>query len=523
MLGNAAIVHFLEGKDIQYVFHLPGIHTLSLYHALKNSKVKVLVGRHESNIAFMADGFARATGRPAFVLVTPGPGLGNVVSACMEAHADDVPLIIIVVEVEQKDVEKGILHGVREPEALFRNISKEVFVISDEKLLLIQLEAAFRAAVSPRQGPVVVSIPYRFLEQEVPFPEPESAPQEGSPLDPEPLAMALEGTERPVIIGGGALMEEGPRELLDALCRESAIPFLATAGGKGVLGEDGTYVFGNVAARGIAREILGRADVTIALGTRLRAMDTKRRGVKLGRLVHIDVDGQWIGRNYRTRTAMAARMKEAVEALYRLMKNRRTSWDMENLRKARESEEAGLAKNHAGFRIVRLLRQCIPPETVTVWDLSLIAYWAEYHFPVYRQRSFISPSGISPIFYAFPASLGAKLGKPDTPCLSVNGDASFCAVAGELATIRQYDIPVVILVHNNGGFGMLEYSMRRRYAVEDTMQLYTPDFPDLARAFGIRATRAESLEDLRRIFLHEIAWDEPHLVEFRHPVFPPPW
>lgn len=336
--------------------------------------------------------------------------------------------------------------------------------------------------------------------------------------------MALKGAERPVIIGGGALMEEGGAgEVLDALCRESAIPFLATAGGKGVLREDGAHVFGNVAERGIAREILGRADVAIALGTRLRAVDTKRRGVKLGRLVHIDVDDRWLGRNYRARPAMTARMKEAVEALYRLQKGRRSSWDMEELGKAREREEALHAKNHAGFRIVRLLRQCIPPETVTVWDLSLIAYWAEYYFPAYCPRSFLSPGGVSPIFYAFPASLGAKLARPATPCLSVNGDGSFCAVAGELATIRQYDIPIVILVHNDGGFGMLEHSMRRRYAVEETMGLYAPDFPALARAFGIKATRAESLEGLRRIFLHEIAWDEPHLIEFRHPSFPPPW
>src|SRR5208337_1140741 len=111
-------------------------------------------------------------------------------------------------------VEKGILHGVRKPEALFRHISKGLFVVSDEKRLVTALEAAFRAAESPRQGPVFVSIPYRLLEREVPFPELENPRQEEAPFDPEPLEKALEGTERPVIIGGGALMEEGPREIL---------------------------------------------------------------------------------------------------------------------------------------------------------------------------------------------------------------------------------------------------------------------------------------------------------------------
>src|SRR5208337_3195569 len=154
MLGNGAIVRFLEGKGIRYIFHLPGIHTLPLNRALAGSKIKVLMGRHESDAGFMADGFSKATGEPAVLLVTPGPGLGNVVTSCMEAHADDVSLLIIVIEVERKNVEKGILHGVREPETLFRNIAKAVFVASGERDLLAKLEASFRTAVSARRGPV---------------------------------------------------------------------------------------------------------------------------------------------------------------------------------------------------------------------------------------------------------------------------------------------------------------------------------------------------------------------------------
>ncbi len=524
MLGNGAIVRFLEGKGIRYIFHLPGIYTLPLNRALAGSKIKVLMGRHESDAGFMADGFSKATGEPAVLLVTPGPGLGNVVTSCMEAHADDVSLVIIVIEVERKNVEKGILHGVREPETLFRNIAKAVFVASGERDLLATLEASFRTAISARRGPVVVFIPYRLLEKEVAFPGQEDvAGDEEREFNPEPLERALEGSRRPVIIGGSSLMEEGIRGLLEAACRDSAIPFLSTTGGKGVLREDSGWVLGNVTTKGVAREVMAAADLTIALGTRLRDTDTKRRGVKLGRLVHIDVDDRWLGRNYRPDLAMAGHMKKVVESLHRIMKGKKSTWDMEQLRRAQGREEALLDAHHIGFRIVKLIRRLIPDATVTVWDLNLVTYWAELYFPAYHQRSFLSPRGISPIFYGLPAALGAKLGKPENPCLCITGDGSFSAVAGELATAKKYDIPIVILVYNNEAFGVLEDYMRKRYGVPHAMELRNPDFLGLARAFAIKAKRTRTLDGLEHIFRHDISWDEPYLVEFRYPLFPPPW
>jgi acetolactate synthase-1/2/3 large subunit len=130
---------------------------------------------------------------------------------------------------------------------------------------------------------------------------------------------------------------------------------------------------------------------------------------------------------------------------------------------------------------------------------------------------------MSPIFYGLPAALGAKLGKPGSPCLCITGDGSFSAVAGELATVKKYGIPIVILVYNNGAFGVLEDYMRKRYGLPHAMELHNPDFLVLARAFAIKAKRTGSLDGLERIFRRDISWDEPYLVEFRYPLFPPPW
>ncbi len=525
MLANQAIVRFLEQRGVTHLFHLPGVHTLPLNSALENSQISVLMARHEANMAFMADGFARASGEAGVVLVTPGPGLGNIVTACMEAHADDVPLVFIVIEAERKRADKGVLHGMKAPEALLAGIAKAVFVVSEAKDAIGSLDAAFRAATSGRKGPAAVFIPYPFLEKEIPYPPSGgvAGAEKAAAFDPGPLEKIVRGSSKPVIVGGGGLLDKGISKLLDGLCGKSSIPFLTSARGKGAVREDRAYAFGSVMGRGTARRILNASDLVIAVGTRLREVDTKRRGVKLPHLVHIDVDDRWIGKNYRPEASMTGDMKSAVESLAAIMKGRKSSWDMEALAAARAKEEAALEKESEGFRIVRRIRESIPDETVTVWDLTLIYYWAEFHFPVYHPRTFISPRGISTIFYGFPAAAGACLGKPGAPCLCVTGDGSFTALAGELATIRARNLPVVILVYNNGEYGLLEGYMRKRHGIEKQMMLANPDLIRLAGSFGIKAKAASSLDELAAVFRRDIKWDEPYLIDFRYPEIPPPW
>jgi len=133
------------------------------------------------------------------------------------------------------------------------------------------------------------------------------------------------------------------------------------------------------------------------------------------------------------------------------------------------------------------------------------------------------PRGISPIFYSLPAAIGAKTGKPDRPCLAICGDGGVLPTLCELSTALKYNIPVVILVHNNNGFGILEDVMNNNYGIEGSMSLNNPDFCKLANSFGIKSKKTKNLEGLKKIFMNDIKWDEPFLLEFNCPFFPPPW
>ena len=522
MLGKEAVVTFLASKQVNHLFHLPGIHSLPLNQSLVKHGVKAVMGRHESGIGFAAVGYAQATGRVGNLIVTPGPGLGNVVSACLEAHGNQVPLLLIHIDTDRKEIGKGILHELPEPERIFTHITKKTFVVERNESLLPMLEAAHGAALSGRPGPALISIPYSMLEKEVPFVADHSEAVAQEP-DLTGIEKVLAGKKRPVIIGGSSLMNEKLRPTLEALCRESAIPFLTTTGGKGVLSEDRPETFGCVMRKGVTRSILEMSDVVIAIGTRLRDMDAKRRGVKIGELIHIDVDDAWIERNYPTKLGVTGNVEASVDALARVMKGRKSSWNLPELKELQRKEEANLLEHAPGFRLVRLLRDVIPENTVSVWDLNLITYWAEYYFPVLRQKTFLEGRGSSTIFYAVPASIGAKLGRPESPCLCIVGDGGCLPALGELATVRQYGIPVVFLVYNNSGFGILENYMRQWYALEGSMDLTNPDFVQLARAFDIPAKRAESFEELRDVFMQDIRWNEPFLIEFKYPNFPLPW
>ncbi len=251
-------------------------------------------------------------------------------------------------------MEKGVLHGVREPEAIFRAICKAVFVVRDREDLGAKLGEAFRLATSARPGPVLLSIPYGILEKEAP-PLPAGGPErpKAPALDPGPMEEALKDARRPVIIGGGGLMGKGLRPLLDRTCAESGIPFLTSTSGKGVLAEDRQHVFGNIVAKGTARAILDEADLVMALGTRLRDVDSKRRGVRIKRLIHVDEDERWLGKNYPFGLHVAGDVSNAAEILLRLLGGIKSGWDMEGLQgRGRRSSRSssGRMSDSASFR-----------------------------------------------------------------------------------------------------------------------------------------------------------------------------
>jgi len=273
----------------------------------------------------------------------------------------------------------------------------------------------------------------------------------------------------------------------------------------------------------MAKKIVSSADIIIAIGTRLRDVDAKRRGVKISDLIHVDVDRAWFDKNYSAVYRASGKILPFLHALNEIFTSSSFNWRLKELKEAQHLERLGLQNKFLGFQLINVIKNSIPDDTTTVWDLNLMAYWAEYYYPVRHQHTFIMPRGISSIFYALPAAIGAKTAKPEKPCLAICGDGGVLPTISELSTIRKYNIPVAILVFNNSGFGILEDYMRATYSIEGMMALENPDFMKIAAAFGIKSKRVKTLQQLESTLRQLVQWNEPFIIEFSSPVFAPPW
>lgn len=525
MTGRQLISKFLIGQGVKKVFCLPGIHAIPLINSFISHGISIYMARCERSLLFMADGYSRASGRIAVAIITPGPGLANSLIGCMEAFWSEIPLLLIHIDIGSGDKGKGVLHELMEPEKMFEYVTKKRIRVEDERDLCWALQESFVFTKDGRPGPVLLSIPFKLLEKETGLScqcswegKKTFEIQEFS----ENLIKLLHSKVKPVIVAGWQMMTEEARDLFDEICSYAGIPFLTTTGGKGIVDERRPYAFGNVIQKGTVSKLLKEADLVIAMGTRLRDVDTKRRGVRINELVHVDVDECWFDKNYKAELKGVGNPKVFLEEMKDILKAPKFHWDIYELKDSHTKEIENL-KNNLGFRIIKTIRESIPEETVTVWDLNILSYWAEYYFPVYKQRTFFMPRGSSTIFYGLPAAIGAKIASMNLPCLSICGDGGVLPSIGELATIAKYRIPVVLLIYNNSSFGVLERVMSKRYEILGSMTLENPDFVKIAEAFGFKGKKARNEEELCRILKKEVTWDEPFVIELSLPVLDSPW
>lgn len=524
MTGKEFVAKFLFEKGIKEVFTLPGIHTLALHRELKSIGIETYMARCERSLIFMADGYSRVKGKTSVVIVTPGPGLLNAASGFLEAEASQVPILVLHIDIEDREKGRGVLHELKDPEILFSSLAKSAIRVKSARELPRKLEESYSLTINGRRSCVLLSIPYSVLEDNVVGERSyiESREAKGFEISDQKLLEELVvASRRPIFLLGSSVLHKNLGEKIEGLCVSCGIPVVTTTGGKGLIDERKNFVFGNVIQKWVREKLISIADLVIAFGTRLRDVETKRRGVRISNLVHIDVDKTYMNRNYKACVEIWGELDAALDFLTSILSGKRYAWKIEELKEGYKVHLKKLEEN-VGFRILKVIRESIPEDAITVWDLNMLSYWAEYYFPTYDEATFLLPRGSSTIFWGLPASIGAKLAKRERPCLCVVGDGGFLPSSGELATISKYRIPVLILLYNNSSFGVLKSSMEKRYGEGEWMDLENPDFVKLAGCYGLRAERVESVEILSKV-LRGAIWDDPTLVEFKFPVFENPW
>ena len=527
--GGRLVAETLEALGAEAAFGVPGIHALAIWDGLRTSSIRSVGFRTELNAGFAADGYARAKGWPAVLLLSTGPGALVSLAALMEAATAHVPVVAIASQIPRDLIGKGrgYLHELPDQLASFAPVVKLAGRAESAEEVPELLSDAWSEAMAPPSGPVFVEIPVDLLAAETSVPPPArrtSTLVSSSGLRQEDVAEAakiLNDAGRPVVwAGGGVLRAQAWEELAD-LARALDAPVATTYMGKGAFPADDSLSLGSACDEAAYKEALEGADVVLAVGTELGAETTAQYRLAFsGTLLQIDAARERIGVTYPA-LGLVGDAKWALTSLLPHVEPKARDGATRAAR-VRERIENGLAEQDRELEraLLETIREAVPPSTVTAWDMTILAYWAAAHFPVTEPRRFLYPLGSGTLGYAWPAALGAAVALPGTPALAVVGDGGFLYGSQELAAARQYGLDVVVLVVDDGGYGILREYQRDSFGETYSVDLEEPDYVALAAAYGVPAERTTP-EDLGAALGRAFAHQGPALVHL--PTFLQMW
>jgi acetolactate synthase-1/2/3 large subunit len=529
--GGEWVVEALRGESVRHVFGLPGVHNLAIYDALiRQHDIAHVLSRHEQGAAFMADGYARSSGRPGVVVVTTGPGATNTLTPLVESFAGSQPVLVLMSDIPAALIGKGLgsLHEVPNQIDCFKPLCRWAETIYDGREIPAALDRAFHLFRTARPGPIALSLPTDLLVTKSEGRR-ESFPDGPPACDPrliDEAATLLRAAKRPLIVaGGGVISAEGSAEL-QALARRLGAPVVTSVMGRGAIPETDPLWLGVLPNYRSTQAALERGDVVLALGCRFAHRSTRGLMLKLAfkpeqALIHLDIDPSVINLMNPARVGIVGDARNGLRGLLAALGSGAATaeWDAAWIRSQREIRWPRYTETVD--RLMKMLRGALQPGAIVVNDQTGLNYWMEFHFPVLEPRTFLYPVGSATLGYGVPAAIGAKIAHPDRQVLAVLGDGGFMFSVNELATAVKYGLGIVFLVLNDQRYGAIKYLQEGIFGKYGEVDLANPDFPAMARAFGAEGLRAESVDDLPKALDKALSHSGPTLLELPIAVDPP--
>jgi thiamine pyrophosphate-dependent acetolactate synthase large subunit-like protein len=523
-----ALVRRLREHGVRHVFGYPGGQLTPLYDALaRQTDVRHVLARHEQAAGFMADGYARATGRPGVCLAVCGPGVLNAATPLATAFTDSTPVLLVSGQVASaaRGLRSGYYHENDQLSAC-ATFTKAQGRAESPLGLVPTLDQMFLSMMGGRPGPALLEVPVDVLRADYPgsaWPPlpPDPRPPAPPPREVERLAGLLAGWRRPVILAGGGVVSAGAEALLVEVAERLGAPVFITAMGKcaipsshplaaGLPWHKATSDLTNMAS--FFSPLLHEADGLLAVGCRFTQLVTGSWSMpRPPALAQVDIDAEEIGRHYPVTVGIQADARETLRAL------------LEALPAAPRQPWADVAASAPkerwrlpGMDLVAPLRRALPEDAILVADITRLGYILLTDFPLNRPRTFLHPAGYVSMGFGLPAALGAKAAFPGRTVVAVAGDGCFLMSGMELATAVQERLPVVLVVVNDGSLTLIKAIQQRRYESRFLgVDLVNPDLQTLARAFGVRSWQAESDAAFEAALREAVALNEPALIEVR--------
>ncbi|MEM3385953.1 MAG: biosynthetic-type acetolactate synthase large subunit [Nitrososphaeria archaeon] len=514
--GAQALIDSLKQEGVEVIFGLPGGAILPVYDILYDSDIRHVLVKHEQSAAHMADGYARVSDKPGICMATSGPGATNLVTGIATAYMDSSPVVAITGQVARAVIGKDAF---QEADIIGITTSITKYNFQPRSVLEVPkvVKLAFKLATLGRPGPVLIDLPkdVQIEVDEIAFSENLEFPRLKYNVTPHPLqvekaATLLLNAEKPLILAGGGVIISNASQHLLALSELLMIPVATTLMGKGCFPENHPLSLGTVGMHGTyeANRAILEADVILAIGCRFsdRTTCNVSEFCPDAKIIHVDIDASEIGKNRKVDVPIVGDAKETLSKIYdevvkRLCRREKSLWlkRIEEIKSEGESVYGDVQENSLSpIKILKVLREILPYDAIVTTEVGQNQMWASLYFKALKPRTFITSGGLGTMGFGFPASLGAKVAKPDTPVLDIAGDGSFMMTSNMLVTSVNENIPVMVVILNNSMLGMVAQWQRlfynRRYSA---VKLVNPDFIKIAEACGAIGVRVGSLEELK--------------------------
>lgn len=524
MSCGSKLMHLLRAYDIDTLFGMPGVHTLEAYRGMNAAGIRHIGVRHEQGAGFMADGYARVSGKPGVCLVISGPGVTNAATPLGQAYSDSVPVLMLtsVGATSDHGMGRGRLHEVTDQSRITEPLTAFSVIANDPLQVREYVARAFALFESERPRPVHISIPLDVFKLSDDQPVQRQRIRQRLAADLGAVAEAtalLKAGKRPLIIAGGG--SAGAAAALLALVELTGAVVVPTIAGKGVLADNHPRALEATLDREATQALIASADVVLCVGTELAEPDIWLQGnlPMGGPMIRIDIDAATLVRDYDTAVALQADASLALQAIVEQLRAdgfSGTGISTAEVASVRAAERAALRPiEQQHIKVLEALRAAMPADGIVFADMTQLAYTGYAFYPCEQPRQWFFPAGYGTLGYALPAAIGGKLAAPERAVMVIVGDGGFQFTLQELGTAVEQRLPMAIILWNNDSLAQIRDGMLSRDIPTIGVNQHNPDFLKLAEAYGCLTARPDSLAALQQAVRDAHEAQLPTVIEVR--------
>ena len=532
MRGGEAIIESLKNMGVKTIFGYPGGQTIPFYDMLYDADIDHILVRHEQAASHAADGFARASGEVGVCLATSGPGATNLVTGIGTAFMDSSPIVAITGQVPTHLIgndafQEADIIGITMP------IVKHSFQPKDPDLIPSMIKTSFEIASTGRPGPVLIDVPKEVQEGELTkfddtlIDTPGYNPTvKGNLRQVKKARDLIKEAKKPMILAGAGVIISNACCELNQLAKTINAPVMTSLLGKGAFDETDDLALGMLGMHGrkVSNDYIKESDLLIAIGIRFSDRTTGRLDsfAPDTKIIDIDIDPAEIGKNVDVDLPIVGDARNILSSLNKVLNDYRPSKEVNNWTDMIKAKKLELLPRVTyddvplkPQRVIKEISEVLTPESILTTDVGQNQMWAAHFYNTQKPRKFISSGGLGTMGFGFPSAIGAKVACPDDPVVSINGDGGFLMVCQELATVREYDLPVIAVVLENRTLGMVYQWQSLLYNQRHSQTLLgnTPDFVKLAESFGVNAQRVTKPGETKEALAKAIKDNEPILID----------